>query len=438
LTAQRAIGLVFLACSSLVGIAWAIGDEALPIRPVLHVGIEQGDLRGSDQRVLQAAIDYLANLGGGTVRIGPGRYALRNSLRLRSGVTLVGAGEKSVLVLQPGGKTLLAADVRKGGAEITLVDASGFELGDAVALEDKAGHGFEVTTATLSERLSPRSFRLSEPAQSDYLLSRNAEVKRVCSGVAGWNVKNAAVESLSVEGNFGSEGSEYLGGCRGGGIYLFGCENVVVKNCSVRKYNGDAISFQGKCRHVTIENCLCEHNANVGMHPGSGSRECLVRKNILRNNGYVGLFVCVAVRHTQFLDNEIHDNAGCGISIGFEDSDNLFRGNRVINNAETGVLFRRDSKKAVDGAHRNVFEANVIRDNLRPRPAKSNSRPTAAGQAAVVIEGAHHGLVFRNNHFVFTKPHAGSAFLVDPEVNDLKLGNNRLHNIERLTVEYGP
>src|SRR5262249_22215486 len=35
--------------------------------PEVRVGIDEGDLRGSDQRVLQSAVDYLAGLGGGTV-----------------------------------------------------------------------------------------------------------------------------------------------------------------------------------------------------------------------------------------------------------------------------------------------------------------------------------------------------------------------------------
>ena len=53
----------------------------------------------------------------------------------------------------------------------------------------------------------------------------------------------------------------------------------------------------------------------------------------------------------------------------------------VTETVSWGILFRRDSKRVEDGAHRNVFEANVIQDNLGPRPAKSNSRPSAAGKA---------------------------------------------------------
>lgn len=420
----------------LAGVLLPLNARADETGIVLRVGIEQGDLRGNDHRVLQAAADYLGHLGGGTLHVGPGRYRLRNALHLRSGVHIIGVPDKTVFVLDLGRNSALAKDVSKGATEIQLSDAAGFEVGDGIALEDKAGHGFEVTTATLIQRLGPTTFRISQPAASDYLLSRNGVVKRAFSGVGGWKVRNASIEGVTIEGNHGQEGSEYLGGCRGGGIYLSACENIAVRRCVVRKYHGDAISFQEKCRRITIEHCLCEANSNAGLHPGSGSHASIVRRNTVRKNGYVGLFVCVGVQNVRFEENEIVDNAGCGISIGMNDTDNLFRANRIVNNAETGVLFRRDSPKAEEGAHRNVFENNFIRDNVGPRPAKSNSRPSSPGKACVVIEGMHHNLVFRDNDFGFSQPHSGSAILMDRTVSQLQLTGNRLHHLAELTREY--
>src|SRR5215475_14537997 len=56
-------------------------DERLTI----SVGPRKADLIGATDRVLQAAVDYVARLGGGTVRGLPGTYQLRNSVFLRSG-----------------------------------------------------------------------------------------------------------------------------------------------------------------------------------------------------------------------------------------------------------------------------------------------------------------------------------------------------------------
>jgi hypothetical protein len=336
-----------------------------------------------------------------------------------------------VFVVGPGLRASLAKDVPVGATEIELTDATGFEVGDGVALEDSAGHGFQVSTAVLAERLGPHAFRLSEPVQDEYRLARRAHVKRAYSGVGGWGVRNAVLAGVTVEGTHGTPGSEYLGGCRGAGIYLHACQDVVVRGCTVRRYDGDAVSFQKNCRGIVVADCLIEENANAGLHPGSGSHSSLVRGNLVRRNGYVGLFVCVGVKETLFEGNEIVGNGGCGVSIGLDDSDNVFRGNRNVGNAETGVLFRRDSPRPEEGAHRNVFEGNVVRDNLGPRPAKSNSRPDSAGRACVVVEGTHLDLVFRGNDFGFAAPHPGAAILSDAGAENLQARDNRLENVSR-------
>jgi parallel beta-helix repeat protein len=401
---------------------------------IVRVGISAGSPRGNDPQRIQAAIDQVAKRGGGIVRVLPGRYELRTAIEMRSSVHLIGTPGQTVFVLSPGRKTSLRKDVASGSIDITVADATGFEVGMGVFLEDQSGHGFQVTTATLTQKLNDHTFRLSQPANQEYLLRRHAEVKLGFSGIQGHNIHDAVIEGITIEGNHGQPGSQYLGGCRGGGIYLAQCSNVSVRHCTVRKFNGDAISFQSQCQHITIENCLASENANVGIHPGSYSHTCIVRKNKICKNGYVGLFVCVGVRKVLFEDNVIQDNAGCGISLGFADSDNVFRGNRVLSNAETGILIRQDSAAAKDGAHRNLFENNLLCDNLGPRPARSNSRPESAGKAAVVIEGTHHGLVFRHNEFSFTKAHPGCAILCDTASDPVTLAKNRLVNIATSVV----
>src|SRR4029077_19976017 len=93
---------------------------------MIEVGQRDGvAIRGEDGRAIQAAIDYVASLGGGTVRVGEGRYALRTCLTLRSGVRLVGSGEKTVLMLDEGFRTVLSVDGDANQRQITVADASG-------------------------------------------------------------------------------------------------------------------------------------------------------------------------------------------------------------------------------------------------------------------------------------------------------------------------
>src|SRR5258708_40363107 len=49
-------------------------------RPNITVGQRDADIIGTDNRVLQAAVDYVAALGGGVVEIGEGEYLMSDCL----------------------------------------------------------------------------------------------------------------------------------------------------------------------------------------------------------------------------------------------------------------------------------------------------------------------------------------------------------------------
>src|SRR5207248_9649332 len=121
-----------------------------------------GDFRGDDHRALQAAVDYVAGLGGGTVHIGPGRYRMRNALTLRDHVRIVGEPGKTILVACESVEARLAADGDCNERQITVADDAAFRVGDGVAIhDDRNASGFEVTTATLSARVGRGVFRIS-------------------------------------------------------------------------------------------------------------------------------------------------------------------------------------------------------------------------------------------------------------------------------------
>ncbi|MFL5241097.1 MAG: right-handed parallel beta-helix repeat-containing protein [Gemmataceae bacterium] len=356
-------------------------------RPEVRVGIDDGEIRGGDHRAIQAAIDYVANFGGGTVRIGPGRYVLRNSITLRDHIRILGTEGKTVLAPVEGAKTALAADGDANQRTITLADPSGFKVGDRVLIsDDHYSSGFDLTSAVLISKNGKATFRLSEPLRNDYMVHRHGRVELTFPAVGGWNIRDAAVEDVTIEGTRGQTPCKAADGCRHGGIYRFECAEVTIQRCVVRSFNGDGISFQVS-RGVTVEKCFAEKNAGLGLHPGSGSERPVVRHCLATDNGGDGLFVCWRVRNGQFEDNELRGNQGVGISIGHKDCDNLFRGNRITANKGVGLLFREEAEAM--GAHRNVFEKNVFLDN--GLPTKGNPA------ACIVIQGHHHDLVFRNN-----------------------------------------
>lgn len=390
-------------------------------RAEVRVGIEEGDFRGADNRALQMAVDYLGGLGGGTVHVGPGRYTMRNALKLRDNVRVIGVPGKTVLAACDGARSLLACDGDCNERQVTLAEPGAFRVGDGIAVIDSnSSNGFTVTTATLTAQVDRNTFTISAPLYLDYMIAQKASAKLVFPVVGGWQVKNVLLEGLTIDGN--REKSEALDGCRGGGIYLFESENVTIRNCVVRNYNGDGISFQVSM-DVHVEECLAENNAGLGLHPGSGSQRPVLRGNRSVGNGSDGLYVCWRVKHGLFENNEIRDNLRAGISIGHKDTDNLFRNNTITGNARAGVLFRRESEPMA--AHRNVFEKNTILDNGTAESADS-------ARAAIVIQGPHHDLVFRDNTIGLSKAGTGSAVgvLSNPAAQRLQADTNTFVNVK--------
>jgi len=385
-TEQLSVSLI-LFCVISLGTAtrlFAEPEENRLERAEVRVGIDDGDFRGDDGRILQAAVDYVAGLGGGTVEIGPGRFVMRNSLRLRDNVRIAGRPGKTVLVSCDAHRSPLAGTGGTNERQVSLAAPGEFRIGDGIMIQDDESiYGFAVTQATITARIDENTFRLSRPLVRDYSTSRDARATSGFPVVGLWNVKHAAIEGLTIDGN--SDSMEYLTGCRGGGIYLFECDDVQIRNCTVRNYNGDGISFQST-QNVVIEDCVCEANTGVGLHPGCGTEHATVRRVRCSNNKGDGLFLCWRVKHSLFADNMLTGNKRHGISIGHKDSDNVFRNNTVTTNAKNGIWFRDQPESG--GAHRNVFEQNRILDNGR----------------CVVIQGHHHDLVFRNNTIGRSKP----------------------------------
>lgn len=407
---QRSRRMV-VALTAVLSVSTAVcADE--PQLVELHVGIKEGDFRGSDHRMLQAAVDYVASLGGGTVMIGPGRFEMRDSLKVHSNVTVRGVPGKTVLASCDAHQTQLSHSGGTNEREVTVDDPSGFRIGDGIMIQDdKSMYGFHVTQATIIARLDKNSFRISQPLARDYSRERNARVTSGFPVIGLREANNVELTGLTIDGN--ADSMEYLTGCRGGGIYLFECENVRIANCTVRNYDGDAISFQ-TTTHVTIEDCLCESNTGVGLHPGCGTEQATVRRTRCTDNGGDGLFLCWRVKHCLFEGNDFSSNRRHGISIGMKDSDNRFSNNIIASNSITGIYFRKQPER--NGAHRNVFETNRILDN----------------GTCIRIEGDHHELVFRANRIGFTarpdKPQ--TAIIAGAGAKQLTTTDNEFINTE--------
>jgi len=382
-------------------------------RPRVTVGLRDADITGADHRALQAAVDYVARLGGGTVEIGPGEFQMRDSLHLRSQVTVRGQGAQTILRKAASVSSPLEVDGDYGEEQISLKNPDGFQVGDGVAVWDKNANGFHTTVACLTGR-NGNTFAVSLPLNADCMVSDGAQAATVFPVISGYHLEGVRVEAVTIEGD--KNENVALNGCRGGGIFLYRCPGAVISQCTVHRYHGDGISFQ-QCNDVQVLDCVSEENASLGIHPGSGSQRPLVRGSTARGNGEDGLFLCWRVKHGTFEDNTLAGNGRFGISIGHKDTDNLLRGNRVIGNREDGICFRNETEGMA--GHRNRIEDNLIENNGASR--------TVAG---IRVRGETRDLVFKGNTIRDTRPASDrkqtAGIALEPNVGPVEMEANTI------------
>jgi Right handed beta helix region len=335
--------------------AW---DERLTVT----VGTEgkKCDLIGRDDKVIQAALDYVARFGGGTVRLLPGVFTLRNAVVLPSRVRLLGSGADTIVTKVPSISVALADDSDWYDREITLRDARGFQVGDGVVLRatNPDDGGPVVIKRTLVARSGNR-FRLDSGLRENLWTRGEPTCASLFPLLTAERAADVVVEKLTLDGD--KANNTRLDGNYAGCIFLQDCNRFTFRGVTARNYNGDGISFQ-IAHDVVVENCHSHDNADLGLHAGSGSQRPIMRDNRLERNG-IGLYFCWGVKYGLASKNLVVGNRNYGISIGHHDTDNLILDNAVRESGKIGVLFRDESRGKDFWPNRNRLESNRIENS---------------------------------------------------------------------------
>ncbi len=232
------------------------------------VGPQKADLVGANEKVIQAAVDYIAGWGGGTVHILPGTYRMRNSVSLRSGVRIVGSGQDSVLFKEPEVKTKLAEDSTSWQQEVVLADPGGFQVGDGVCLQviDEWHQGAWFIQRSLVARNGNR-FKLNKPlSDDDFTVKGKATIGTLFPLFNVDGVSNVRIENIALDGNRAKQESLYSNwGNILGGIWLNKSNQIEMRKVISRESCADGISAQ-TCNDVLIEDCHCHDNHGI-RHP---------------------------------------------------------------------------------------------------------------------------------------------------------------------------
>ncbi|NCO34663.1 MAG: hypothetical protein AUJ92_01265 [Armatimonadetes bacterium CG2_30_59_28] len=402
----------------------------MPIK--VTVGPSGTDFTGADDLVIQAAIEYVSARGGGTVEIKTGLYPLSNSVRLRSGISLVGSGEETVLKKQPSATVPLTEDTDWYESRVTVSDASPFKVGGGVMLSGKSPHsGQEQVTITTVLGIEGNTLHLQHQGRGadvpahvgNFWVGYESTAATVFSLVTGNWIHDVRVANLRINGNRGQ--SAALDGNYGAAMYFQDCEQVHIHNVHVESIESDGLSFQ-IVHDLTVEDCVFE-DCVQGIHPGSGSQRPVIRNNTVRKCRN-GLSWCWGVKQGVAEGNLIED-CETGISIGHRDTDNLMRCNTVRRCSKDGLVYRDDPPH--QAAHN-----TVVADNLF-----ENIGTTEEPGVGIDLAGPANGTVVRGNRVCCTQPglmeagirigeRAGTVVLdgnsvagIEVEVEDLRKGN---------------
>ena len=330
-----------------------------PRRISVTVGPRRGDFRGRDDKIIQAAMDYVARLGGGEVRLYAGTYTLSNALFPPANVALRGSGEKTILRQAPGGTTELIRETDWFEYCVQVKDPSLFSVGCGIALSSGKAEWPQTKLFTVTA-IDGNVLYLDRRTDKNYWMCEQACVQTAHSLIHGWDTDDVVVEDLVLDGN--RDENPLMNGNYAAGVFLQYCDRWSFRNVVCRRYNGDGFSFQ-VCDDITFDGCRSVDNAGLGFHPGSGSQRPRFRDCVSTGNTQ-GLFWCWGVCDGLAERCTLSHNSSYGSNFGHRDTDNVIRDCEIVGNGDVGILFRRETNEDRT-PDRNRIEHCLIKDNAR-------------------------------------------------------------------------
>ncbi len=390
--------------------------EGIPDLTV-HVGQEDAAICGTTDRALQAGLDYLARLGGGTLSIGPGVYTMRNSIHLQSRIRIVGAGDETVLRKCPSARTKIVEDSDWYYQSVKVESPETFEIGDGIVLQAKPPKGSSQCRRFTITGMDGQTLFLDKQLVDNFWVDEEASCASLFPIICGEKVTDIEIRDLVIEGN--REENENINGNYAGGIFMQNCDRINIDSITVQNYNGDGISWQ-IVHDLSVTNTRSINTAGLGLHPGSGSQRPKMSGNQIERCR-IGIFFCWGVKHGIAEKNRISD-CEFGVSIGHRDTDNIVRENIINGCTRHGLLFRNESYDR--NGHRTLVEKNEFRDcgaleegsvihisgptdDLTLRKNQFEETREGAKVNAIVAAGESNGLVLEGNQFLGLEGFAG-------------------------------
>ena len=373
---------------------------------------------------IQEAINALPQ-SGGTVKLPPGDYVLRQPIVLRSNVTLAGAGPSTVLRKTRYAETMLAAPAQQRSQSVRVANPAGFAAGDPVAIRDQRAMGWNVVQAIIktvqgNELLLDRPMpRTCDPAKHGFVVLCFPAV--TCNRASAITLKDFAIREdhtrdLSVHGalDLNNPRVRFAVGLPFplAAIQLVDATDTRVERVFVCGWMSDGISLQ-RGANDTVVNCLVEKCAGKGLHAGGGLHDSLFFHNVSRNNDDDGFFFCAKNQKLTVSENTLINNKAHGIG-GLGESGDKF--NTVTKNVISG--------NGLHGIQMWDGDNNTVTDNT-----VSNNSQSAPGRFSGIWLGKTSLSVVKGNRCFDDQPtktqKRGIEELAD--CRDNQIGGNQCH-----------
>ena len=331
-----------------------------PIELDNEVNMSKENIINDGCMVIQKAIDDLPSEGG-IVNLSEGTYIVSRSIYLRSGVTLRGAGAKTILRKTSGSEANLLEDMPKGNSTAVVDHPERFQKGDRVGIIDKQQFGWNLTQATIMG-IENNKLLLNRGVWADYRSNLGGIVVGLFPMITAGNCDQVVIENLTIEADPSKQPSSVQNFTLSA-IHFNHVNKVTIRHVTIRGYPGDGISIQGGTSCQITEN-VAQNCLGYGYHAGGGLTKSLFEKNQAIGNGSDGFFFCANVQEVVVRNNLFKSNKGHGIGGLGEDGDtkNLIEANHCVSNGGAGIVALRGSG--------NQIVNNVCSTNSQQKPGE--------------------------------------------------------------------
>lgn len=125
-------------------------------------------------------------------------------------------------------------------------------------------------------------------------------------------------------------------------------------------------------------------------------------------------------------NNGFYSNGRYGISIGHQDTDNVFEENHVYENGLHGIYFRDETE--TNAGHRNTFLKNIIENN--------GGLQRSCG--FYIKGGTHHINITGNVIRSAGKGNQITGIFIGNRTSEIKISDNRIPGCEEVVIENKP